>query len=56
MVKILIFFVLLVLCSYGLTSVLVFFPLDLIKNLESALGYVPIAVGILLLLWIMGDE
>jgi len=55
MVKILIFFFLIIFFSNWLTGVLVFFPLDLIQNLESVLGYIPIVFGILLFLWIMGD-
>lgn len=55
MVKILLFFFGLVLFSYCLTNVLVFLPLDLIQNLESALGYIPIAMALLLLTWMMGD-
>ena len=55
MTKILTFFLALVILSYYLTNVLLFFPLDLLKNLNSLLGYVAAAIGIAITVWLMGD-
>jgi len=55
MVKILTFFLGLVLLSYYITNVVVFSPLELIKTLNSAFGYVAIIFGIALTIWLMGD-
>ena len=55
MVKILTFFLALVLLSYYLTNTFVFFPLDLIRGLNAAFGYVVLIVGMGLTIWLMGD-
>ena len=55
MVKILTFFLGLVILSYYLTNLLLFFPLDLVKSLNSALGYLIVAFGVALTIWLMGD-
>jgi len=55
MVKILTFFLGLVLLSYYITNVVLFLPLDLIKSLNSAFGYVALIFGVALTIWLMGD-
>jgi len=55
MVKILTFFLFLVLLSYYLTDTLLFFPLDLVKSLNSIFGYGLLIFTIAAVTWLMGD-
>ena len=55
MVKILTFFFIFVLLSYSLTSTLLFFPLDLVKSLNSIFGYGTLIVAVTVVTWLMGD-
>ncbi len=55
MVKILTFFSALVLLSYYLTNTALFFPLDLIRGFNTAIGYFFVIAGIGLTIWLMGD-
>lgn len=55
MIKILTFFLALVLLSYYLTNAVLFVPLDALKSLESVFSYVVLALGIAIVVWLMGD-
>ncbi len=55
MVKALVFFLVLVFASFYLTEIMVYLPLNLLQLLQWIFGYIPLAVGLIVLIWFFGE-
>lgn len=54
MIKALAFFLGLVLASFYLTNLIVYAPLHLLAFLQWIFGYIPLAIGVIVLIWFFG--
>lgn len=55
MVKVLLFFLALVVASSYLTDIMIDLPLNLLAFLQWVFGYIPLAVGLMVLIWFFGE-
>ena len=55
MIKTLAFFLVLVFASFYLTEIMVDLPLHLLAFLQWVFGYIPLAVGLIVLIWFFGE-
>lgn len=55
MVKVLIFFLALVVASSYLTEIMIYLPLNILAFLQWAFGYIPLPIGLMVLIWFFGE-
>ena len=53
--KVLLVFVTLITMGSYLTDIMVYLPLNLLQLLQWIFGYIPLALGAIILIWFFGD-
>lgn len=54
-IQVLVVFITLITVGSCLTDIMVYFPLNLLQLLQWLFGYIPLALGAIVLIWFFGD-